>query len=311
MELPKFHNVLELMRTFDTEDKCKDYLISLRWGNNIVCPHCEKSDKVYRFANKYLYKCSCCKKQFSPITKTIFQGTHIDLRNWFYAIYIFVNHRKGLSSVQLSKDLRITQKSAWLMLHKIRLSMKDRKGKFSGEIEVDETYVGGKNKNRHYNKKVKHSQGRSTKDKVAVFGFVEKNGRVRTMQIGKLHWKGMKVMLSHCVDKSSTIYSDEYGAYRGLDKRFKKHEIVNHAAYQYVNGNATTNTMECFWSLLKRGIIGIYHKVSRKLLHRYLPEFEFRWNTRKETSLERFMLTINQGFGRTLTLKELTNNFRR
>lgn len=304
----EFRTVRELMQTFDTEQKCKEYLIELRWNGNPECPHCKSSDKIYQYKDGRLYKCSSCKKQFTVTTNMIFHGSHISLRDWFYALYIFLNHKKGISSIQLGKDLGITQKSAWLMTHKIRDAMKDRSGKLFGDIEVDETYVGGKNRNRHANKKVKHSQGRSTKDKTPIYGFVERGGRVRTLQIGRLHGPGMRLLLTKFVDKRSNIYTDEFRVYNGLDRLFNSHNVVNHSAHQYVSGNSTTNTIESFWSHLKRGIIGIYHKTSRKLLYRYCHEFEFRWNTRKENQQTRFELALMQSFGRKLSWKQALIN---
>lgn len=289
------------MQTFDTEQKCREYLENLRWSGNIICPHCSSQDRIYKYKESKLYKCSSCKKQFTVTTDTIFHGSHIQLRDWFYAIYIFVNHKKGISSIQLAKDLNITQKSSWFMLHRIRHAMKDRKDKLFGDIEIDETFVGGKNKNRHYNKRIPNAQGRSLKDKCGIFGILERGGRVRTLHLGKLEGKGMRLLLSKIVDKRSRIFSDEFTGYRGLDKMFKSHEIVNHSAYQYVDGDKTTNSIESFWSQLKRGILGVYHKTSKKLLYRYCHEFEFRWNNRRQDQSFRFDVTLSQGFGRRLT----------
>lgn len=308
--LINLNSVRELLQTFDTEEKCRTYLANLRWKDNFKCPHCNSEGKIYQFKDGKHYKCASCKKRFTATTNTIFHGAHIQLRDWFYAIYVFVNHKKGLSSLQMSKDLRVTQKTAWFMLHKIRYAMKHRTGKLTGSVEIDETFVGGKNKNRHYNKKVKHSQGRSTIDKAAIFGFAERGGRVRTIQLGRLKSRGMQLLLAKFVNTSSVIYSDEYRAYNGLNKIFKEHHVVNHASYQYVDGDKTTNTIESFWSHLKRGIVGTYHKTSRKLLHRYCQEFEFRWNMRKEKQDICFETTIAQSFGRKMTYKMAISGLR-
>ncbi len=300
--LVQFKSVLELVRTFDTEEKCREYLKQLRWKDNIECPHCQNSEKkIYEYKNGKMYKCPQCQKQFNVTTNTIFQGTHIGLRNWFYVLYTFVNYKKGYSSIQISKDLGITQKTAWMMLHKIRYAMKDRKGKLSGEVEVDETFIGGKNKNRHYNKRYKHIQGRSLVDKAGIYGFIERGGRVRTIHIRKFHKRGMQLLLRKFIETSSTIYSDEYKAYTGIDKMFKEHRIVNHSAYQYVDGDKTTNTIESFWSHLKRGITGTYHRISKKLIHRYCSEFEYRWNMRRKSVEECFETVITQSFGKRMT----------
>lgn len=298
----QFKSVLELVRTFDTVEKCIQYLKQLRWKDTIECPHCQNSEKkIYKYKNGKMYKCSSCQKQFNVTTNTIFQGTHISLKNWFYVLYTFVNHKKGISSIQISKDLGITIKSAWAMLYKIRYAMKDRKGKLSGEVEVDETFIGGKNHNHHYNKRVKNSQGRSLKTKAGIYGFVERDGRVRTIRIRKMYGKGMRLLFAKFVDTSSIIYSDEYKGYRGLNKMFKGHKIVNHGAYQYVDGDKTTNTIETFWSHLKRGIVGTYHSISKKLIHRYCVEFEYRWNMIKKSDEECFETVITQSFGKRMT----------
>lgn len=298
--LTQFRNVLELVRTFDTEEKCREYLTQIRWNGSPKCPHCNH-EKIYIYKDNKMYKCASCKKQFNVLTKTIFQSTHIDLRDWFYAMYVFVNHKKGESARQMAKDLLITRKSAWFLLQRIRHSMKQRGQKLFGEIEVDETFVGGKNKNRHYNKRVKHSQGRSLADKAGIYGILQRDGRVITIHLGKLKGKGMRLLLTKFVDKDSTIYSDEFKNYNGLDKLFKSHKRVNHGAYQYADGDTYTNTIECFWSHLKRGIVSTYHSVSKHKLFRYCHEFEFRWNTRHESDPDRFNVVLTQSFGRRLT----------
>ena len=297
----KFNSVRELLRTFDTEEKCRQYLSELRWKGNPRCPHCNHDEKIYTYKDNRLYKCSSCKKQFTVTVGTIFHRTHIDLRDWFYAIYIFVNHKKGVSSIQMSKDLNISKKSAWFLLQRIRQAMKERGGKLSGIVEVDETFVGGKNKNRHYNKKFKNSQGRSLVDKCGIYGFVERNGRVRTIHLRKMKGRGMKLLLRKFVDVNSVIHSDEYKGYIGLDKMFKEHNIVNHGLGQYVIGNSHTNTIESFWSSLKKGITSTYHSVSKQKLFRYCYEFEFRWNTRKLNDNNRFIYLLNNSFCNQLT----------
>jgi transposase-like protein len=203
----------------------------------------------------------------------------------------------------MSKDLGISKKSAWFLLQRIRQAMRDRKEKLSGIVEIDETFIGGKNKNRHYDKKFKNSQGRSLVDKCGIYGFVERNGRVRTIHLRKMKGRGMRLLLTKFVETNSVIHSDEYRAYIGLDKMFKEHHTVNHGIGKYVDGDNHTNTIESFWSGLKKGITSTYHSVSKHKLFRYCYEFEFRWNTRKENDTQRFNSLLQNSFSNELTWK--------
>lgn len=299
----EFETIRELLSHFNTEERCREYLADLRWRGKPKCPHCDNEGKVWINKDGKKYKCSACKKQFTVTVGTIFHGTRIELRDWFYAIFLFGNHKKGISSVQIAKDIGITQKSAWYMLQRIRQIMRERNGKLFGEVEVDETFVGGKNKNRHYDKKVRGNQGRALIDKSAIYGFVERGGRVRTVHLKKLKGKGMRLILSKFVDQDSIVYSDEYKNYNGLDDIFRSHNVVNHGIGQYVDGDNHTNTIESFWSGLKKGIIAIYHSVSKHKLFRYCYEFEFRWNMRGERMSMVFERMISNAFGCRLTWK--------
>ncbi len=286
--------------------QCLDLLEKMRWDGKPKCPHCEHEDKIYEYKDGKTYKCSSCKRQFNVRTATIFYRSHIPLQDWFYAMYIFVNHKKGISSIQLSKDLNTTQSTAWFMLQRIRHAMTDRSYKLFGQVEVDETFVGGKNKNRHYNKRAKNNQGRALVDKSAIYGMVERGGRVKILHIKKLSGVGMRALLRRYVEDTSVIYTDEYRAYNGLDKMFEQHFVVNHSQGQYVNDHMHTNTIEGFWSQLKRGIFGIYHHTSKHLRYRYCHEFEFRWNTRKLNDQGRFFEVIGQTFGKRLDYEMAT-----
>lgn len=302
----QFRNVRELLCTLNTEEKCREYIAELRWKGKPECPHCNHNEKIYQYKDNRLYKCSSCKKQFTVTVGTIFHKTHIDLRDWFYALYVFANHKKGISSRQMAKDLGISLPSAWFLLQRIRQIMRERNGKLIGDVEIDETFIGGKNKNRHWDKKVKGNQGRALIDKAGVYGFVERDGRVRTVHLYKMKKKGMQLILEKFVDKSSSIFSDEFRNYIGLSDRFKEHHVVNHGIGQYVEGENHTNTIESFWSHLKRGLTGVYHSVSKHKLFRYCYEFEFRWNTRKQNDKERFSNILNNSFGTQLTWKMAT-----
>lgn len=302
-------NLYSLMQRFSDEEACRKILEEIRWKNGIHCPHCACIGKIYKIKTTKGYKCGDCQKHFSLTKGTIFERSHIPLGKWFLVMYLFSAHKKGLSSHQLSRDLGITQSTAWFMLHRVRKAMRnnnDYKEKLQGIVEVDETYVGGKNKNRHWDKKKKHSQGRSTVDKAAVFGMLSRGGKVVAFKVNHLYQKGMQQLIKRKVEKGSTVNTDEFNVYRGLNKHFS-HGVVDHGRYQYCNGNTHTNSIEGFWSLLKRGIIGIYHLVSRKYLNKYCAEFVFRYNTRQQGDEQRFFQLIFQSIDERLSFQGLIN----
>ncbi|MFV0237003.1 MAG: IS1595 family transposase [Flavobacteriales bacterium] len=289
-----FNNLIEVMMHFSDEQVCKDYLAELRWANGIFCPHCENDDKIYTM--KRNYKCAKCRKQFSVTKGSIFENSGIPLQKWFAGVWLITSHKKGISSLQLHRDLGITQKSAWFMLQRIRFAIRTKSfnRKLENTVEADETYIGGKNKNRHQDKKVPNAQGRSTKDKTAVFGLVERNGRVTAMKVKRTDKNTLQSIINKNVSLNANLMTDEWKAYKGLSKNYS-HLVVKHGEGQYVNGKAHTNTIEGFWSLLKRGIIGIYHNVSAKHLNAYVDEFEYRYNTKHISCVERFnnMLSLS------------------
>lgn len=284
-----FNTILELLQAFPDEQSCVDHLEQLRWNGVVVSPFDSKS-KVYNCAGNR-YRCKNTSKYFNVKTATLFDNTKVKLQKWFLAIWLVTSHKKGISSVQLSKDIGVTQKTAWFMLQRIRACFGfDNDNDLSNEVEVDETYVGGKNKNRHASKKVPHSQGRSTKDKTAVLGMVERGGKLNAKCVDSVGIRSLTNEIVSCVN-DATIYSDEWLGYNAL-KRIYDHQFVRHGAGQYVNGRIHTNTIEGFWSLLKRGIVGIYHFTSVKHLQKYVNEFVFRYNTRHEDEGSRFNLLL-------------------
>tara|TARA_R110001606_G_scaffold335079_1_gene483061 strand:- start:252 stop:1169 length:918 start_codon:yes stop_codon:yes gene_type:complete len=299
-----FNSILELINAFPNEQSCIDHLEKLRWNENVVSPF-DNTSKVYNCkGNKY--KCKNTGKYFNVRTQTIFDNTKMPLQKWFLAIWLVTSHKKGISSLQLGRDLDITQKSAWFMLQRIRKCFGiDNDTQLSNEVEVDETYVGGKNKNRHANKKVKNSQGRSAKDKTPVVGMVERGGKVTARTVENVKSVTLTAEIIRNVKESATLYSDEWLGYKGVS-RIYDHSIVKHNQGQYVNGRVHTNTIEGFWSLLKRGIFGIYHFTSKKHLQMYVDEFVFRYNTRKGSESDRFNLLLNNIENR-ITYKELIN----
>jgi len=285
-----FNTILDLLTTFPDEESCVAHLESLRWENGIVSPFNEAS-KVYRCAHNR-YRCKETGKYFNVKTCTLFDNTKINLQKWFLAIWLVTSHKKGISSVQLAKDIGVTQKTAWFMLQRIRNCFGfDNNNTLNGEVEVDETYIGGKNKNKHYAKKVKGTQGRSIKEKAPVFGMVERGGKLNAKHVEDVTIRTLTKEIVACVSDAA-IYSDEWLGYNDL-KHIYDHRYVKHGAGQYVDGRVHTNTIEGFWSFLKRGIIGIYHFTSVKHLQKYIDEFVFRYNTREGSEGERFNLLLS------------------
>lgn len=276
-----FNSAFTLMQVFDTEKECIRYLESKLWKNSEPVSPYDPTSKVYRRGDG-MYRCKNTGKNFNIRIGTLFEGSKISLRKWFYAVYMVTCHTKGISSVQLSKDTHVTRKTAWFMTHRIREAFKqDYKEKFDGEVELDETFVGGKNKNRHWNKKAKKCQGRAFVDKVPVMGILQRGGKVFCKVVENTSYKQLTPPILCKVKHSATIYSDEWQGYRLIPKVYK-HHIVDHGHGIYVSGGAYTNTIEAFWgNYCKRAINGIYNWVSRKHMQRYFDEFCFRYNTRK------------------------------
>lgn len=299
-----FKSILELIKAFPNEQTCIEHLEALRWNNNVVSPF-DPTSKVYNCkGNKY--KCRNTGKYFNVKTATLFDNTKVELQKWFLAIWLVTSHKKGISSIQLSKDIDVTQKTAWFMLQRIRKCFGIENGnELDNTVEADETYVGGKNKNRHNDKKVKNSQGRSSKDKTPVVGMIERDGKLNARKVENVKSETLTLEIIRNVKESATLYTDEWLGYKGVS-RIYDHAIVKHNQGQYVNGRVHTNTIEGFWSLLKRGIIGIYHFTSKKHLQMYVDEFVFRYNTRNFTEANRFN-TLLLNLTNRLTYKELIN----
>lgn len=296
-----FKSILDLFKAFPTEQSCIEHLEKLRWDGFVVSPF-DSTSKVYKCKDNR-YRCKNTGKYFNVKTNTLFDNTKIELRKWFAAIWLVTSHKKGVSSLQLSRDIDVTQKTAWFMLQRIRNCFGiENNNELTNTVEMDETYVGGKNKNRHADKKIEHSQGRSVKDKTPVLGMVERGGKLNAKVVPNTNCSTLTKETVKFV-KDALVYTDEWWGYRSIKQLFQ-HEIVNHKSNEYVRNDVYTNTIEGFWSLLKRGIIGIYHFTSKQHLQRYVDEFVFRYNTRKQTECARFNLLL-QNTEHRLTYKEL------
>lgn len=298
-----FNSIIDIVNAFPTEQSCIDHLEFLRWNGNVVSPF-DATSKVYKCkGNKY--RCKNTGKYFNVRTATLFDNTKVELRKWFVAIWIVTSHKKGISSLQLGRDIDVTQKTAWFMLQRIRKCFGcENNSELNNEVEMDETYIGGKNKNRHANKKIENSQGRSVKDKTPIFGMVERKGKIVARKIENTSVGNITPEVVKTV-KNAMVYTDEWVGYKQVS-RIYDHLFVKHNEGEYVNGRVHTNTIEGFWSILKRGIVGIYHFTSRKHIQKYVDEFVFRYNTRNSGEHQRFNLFL-QNTEHRLTYNELIN----
>jgi transposase-like protein len=307
METPK--TLQQAIIFFADYDNCRTFLIALRWENGKVrCPQCG-SDHVVYLATARIYKCYAKhpKAKFSLKTGTIFEDSALGLDKWFAAMWLIVNCKNGISSCEIARDLGITQKSAWHMAHRIRFALHE--GSFdnmlSGEVEADETFIGGKARNMHLNVKARRITGTGTKDKTAVMGILERGGKVRTVVVANRKRHALQSEVRKHVEAGSALYTDALLSYKGLAGDYA-HAVVDHAI-EYVDERAHTNGLENYWSLLKRGLSGTYVSVEPFHLFRYLDEQAYRFNQRKDMNdFDRFQLACSQIVGKRLTWDVLT-----
>jgi transposase-like protein len=292
-----------------TEDQARETIESILWPNGPVCPHCGAVENVTRLQGKAhrpgVFQCNNCHGQFTVTVGTIFEDSHIPLRKWLMAFALLCSAKKGISALQLQRELELgSYRTAWHLAHRIRhaMSQEPLAGLLKGTVEVDETYVGGKPRpvpGQPRNAK----RGRGTK-KTPVVALVERDGRVRARKVERVDGATLKGAIRENVDRKARIMTDELSIYRGIGAEFEGgHETVNHGASEYARGDAHVNSAESFFALLKRGVIGSFHHVSKQHLNRYCDEFSFRWDHRKISDSERTAIAIKQAEGKRLSYR--------
>jgi transposase-like protein len=295
-------STFQLFALIPDQETARVYLESRLWPNGTTCPTCSGQDRITTRKGGY-YRCNKCKLDFTVRTGTIFERSHVPLHKWVYAMYLVVTARKGISSMQLAKEIGITQKSAWFVLQRLREACAGKMDKLSGIIEVDETYVGGIEANKHESKKL--NMGRGAVGKKPVIGLRQRRGRTIAMPIDATDKETLQNVIYDNVELGSTVMTDEAVAYKGLV--FLTHESVNHLAGEYTRGAVSTNSIESVWALLKRGIYGTWHQVSFKHLNRYVDEVAFRLNAGnvERHTLDRLDSFIDGVDGKRLTYARL------
>jgi transposase-like protein len=297
-------NLADLAAKFSDEDSARSFLESLRWPDGPVCPHCG-AEGAYRLTpkpgsktRKGLLKCRKCRKQFTVTVGTIFEDSHIPLRKWLLAVHLLCASKKGMSAHQLHRMLGVTYKSAWFLAHRIRYAMTQPPlvDKLAGIVEADETYVGGKARNA--------KRGRGAPKKTPVLALVERGGRVKSMPVRRVTAENLNKAFQDYVEPGTRIMTDDWTGYRRLPVEFWNRDVVKHGEGEYARGDVHVNTAEGYFSLLKRGITGVYHHVGSQHLHRYCAEFDFRYNERHVSDGLRMTAAIRQAEGKRLTFRE-------
>lgn len=306
MSQPKLPVTLqEAIRYFADPQRCHDLLSAMRWPQGPTCPKCNSLRQGF-LKSRSVYQCKDCRKQYTAKLGTIFEDSPLPLDKWFCALWMLTSAKNGVSSYEVHRALKVTQKTAWFMLHRLRLALQkgsiDRK--LMGDVEVDETYIGAPARNMHYDKQIKMKRNEGFFRKAVVIGMLERKGEVRTAVLNRASSKLLEAAIKENVVPGSALYSDELRGYRRVGQEYA-HQVINHAE-TYVRGNVHTNSIENYWSLLKRGIKGTYVSVEPFHLFRYLDEQSFRFNTRKDNDQGRFMQALSQISGKRVTYEHLT-----
>jgi transposase-like protein len=297
-------SIFQLAQMFPNQECARAYLEAQRWPEGAVCPRCAGSERIGTRKGGY-YRCNACKVDFTVRTGTLMERSHIPLHKWLYTMYLLVTCRKGISSLQLSKQIGITQKSAWFLLHRLREACDNELQPLRGVVQIDETFVGGKKKNKPLFKRTK--LGRGNADKQVVIGMREAGGGTRTQLIDSVSIKNITSAVTKHVEPGSLLYTDELPAYQSLPPLYA-HQTVSHKELEYVRDEVTTNSIESVWAVMKRGLHGVYHHASKKHLARYANEFTFRLNAGnvKQHTLHRLNALVDSCVGKRITYRELT-----
>ena len=303
---PETVSLYQFFQRFPDEAAARSYFETNRWAGEVSCPHCGSlSVAPVKSMKPMPYRCRDCRQHFSVRTGTVLAESRLPLHKWLMAIYMMTTARKGIPSTQMARELGITQKSAWFLAQRIRETwMVISEDDMGPDLQVDETFIGGKEANKHADKRL--HQGRGATGKTAVIGILETNGRVRAEPIGKLTKTHLQRFVRANARQGATVTTDSFRSYNGLDDAYT-HKTVNHSVGEYVRDQAHTNGIESFWALLKRGHYGVYHMMSVKHLHRYVDEFSFRHNTKQSGTMGFIEATVSRMVGKRLTYKELIN----
>lgn len=300
-------STFQLFEAFPDEETACQYLEDRLWPDGTRCPECKRGERITERKGGF-YRCNACKLDFTIRTNTIFGRSHIPLHKWLYAMYLLVTARKGISSMQLAKEIGVTQKSAWFMLCRLReaCAAPDSIDKLKGIVEIDEVFIGGKEANKHEWKK-RHA-GRGPVGKTPVLGLRERGGRTIAKPLERRTIEEIHGEIHKSVEVGTQLYTDDHTSYENLDGLFFRHESVNHSVGEYARGPATVNGIESVWAVLRRGLHGVYHHCSRKHLKRYVDEFTFRLNEGdvKRHTLERLDSFIDAIVGKRITYRQVT-----